>query len=285
MSRKALESDREKLEAAIKAGAISNMTLLPNDEVLLSRFIATLGEVLLPALEHPIIVVHLGGNKATGQSSADFLSTPSITTIVPPSEAAPFQFHGNFDGVTMLLSGNVKQRLIENISGDQPVSFADAIIPAIARQLASESARSKSERRGSRYYNSLTDALLEHLCHLLKDGQDQQLDSNSVHSTAIQNALDFIHQNLRSSLTIAELAETTGLHPSWFRQLFKQVTGMTVRQYIIRRRLERARDLLANTDIALLKLADETGFCSQSHFSDCFKKTYGTTPSQYRKLL
>jgi AraC family transcriptional regulator len=50
-------------------------------------------------------------------------------------------------------------------------------------------------------------------------------------------------------------------------------------------RLEAARDLLINTDLPLLQLADETGFSSQSHFTESFKKVYDVTPLQYRKAV
>jgi AraC family transcriptional regulator len=131
----------------------------------------------------------------------------------------------------------------------------------------------------------LVEALLQHLQHLLKNDQMHRVDSNPSHSFHIQKTINYIHQNIADGLSIEQLAKAAGLHPSWFRQLFKQVVGMTVHRYIMHHRLERARDLLVNTNMPLLQLSHETGFSSQSHFTDNFKKNYGATPSQYRKRL
>ncbi|KMO34676.1 hypothetical protein VQ03_23070 [Methylobacterium tarhaniae] len=96
----------------------------------------------------------------------------------------------------------------------------------------------------------------------------------------IQRGLDYIMSNLDRRLTIDDIAAEAGLSAFHFMRLFKAHTNMTVHQYVVHRRLEAARIMLARGTSPALAAAN-AGFYDQSHFTCHFKKAFGTTPRRY----
>lgn len=83
--------------------------------------------------------------------------------------------------------------------------------------------------------------------------------------------------------SIHSLAEKLGYTDYYFSKRFKRETGVSVREYILTRKLEEARRLLGSTGISVAELCDRLGIESQSYFSTCFRKAFGVTPKEYRK--
>jgi hypothetical protein len=79
------------------------------------------------------------------------------------------------------------------------------------------------------------------------------------------------------------LAEHAGLSESHFHHMFLQAIGMSPIRYVQQQRIERARELLANTNLPIAHLASECGFVSQSYLTTCFRETYGMTPARCRR--
>lgn len=98
----------------------------------------------------------------------------------------------------------------------------------------------------------------------------------------MQHALDFIDAHLGERLTLVALANQVKLNPYYFAHAFKRATGVAPHQYVVRRRLERAKQLLAHTNLPIVAIAVELGFASQSHFSDVFHRETGVTPLTFR---
>lgn len=72
---------------------------------------------------------------------------------------------------------------------------------------------------------------------------------------------------------------------NYVRQIFKQITGESFMEYLIRRRMEMARELLKNESYKIQDVASQTGYSNQRYFASCFKKYYGYTPTEYRNQL
>jgi AraC family transcriptional regulator len=72
------------------------------------------------------------------------------------------------------------------------------------------------------------------------------------------------------------------MSPFRFARAFKKATGQSPRQYVIHRRIERAKALLRAGDQDLAQIAQRVGFSTQSHFTDVFRRLCGTTPARYR---
>ena len=72
---------------------------------------------------------------------------------------------------------------------------------------------------------------------------------------------------------------------NYVRQIFKQITGESFMEYLIRRRMERAKELLKNESYKIQDVASQTGYSNQRYFASCFKKYYGVTPTEFRNQL
>lgn len=99
----------------------------------------------------------------------------------------------------------------------------------------------------------------------------------------LQRTFDFIDENLHRRIVIDRLAVTAGVGTAQFARLFKRATNVTLHQYIIKRRVERARDLLTETDTPIAEIAHECGFADQVHLTRFFGRIVGTSPASYRK--
>jgi AraC-like DNA-binding protein len=85
-------------------------------------------------------------------------------------------------------------------------------------------------------------------------------------------------------LTIAEMAETVGLSDSWFANVFKQTTGKTPLQWQLAKRIELAKKLLLERDLAVAEIAAHLGFTDQAHLTKAFRQVVGDTPAAWRRL-
>ena len=79
-----------------------------------------------------------------------------------------------------------------------------------------------------------------------------------------------------------ELADVAGLSRSHFSRAFQAATGESPQEFIIGRRISRARELLTDERHTIAEVAAAAGFSSQAHLSSAFKKRLGVTPSRYR---
>lgn len=101
----------------------------------------------------------------------------------------------------------------------------------------------------------------------------------------IEEAKEFISENLTKDVSLEEVAERIGLNPSYFSQLFKQSTDETFISYRIRMRMEKAKQMLAIPHYKITDISYEVGYADHPHFTKTFKKYMGYTPSEYRAML
>ena len=99
---------------------------------------------------------------------------------------------------------------------------------------------------------------------------------------AMRRVREYVDLHLGESMDLAELAAIAGLSVFHFARQFKQSTGITPHHYLMQRRIERAQEMLARTDLALSEIAVAAGFSDQSHLSRHFRQMLGTTPREFR---
>lgn len=102
-------------------------------------------------------------------------------------------------------------------------------------------------------------------------------------SREIEAACSYIERHLEEELSIASLASYAGYMEYYFSKKFKRELGLTPAEYIRKKRLEKAALLLRSSDLDAQQIATRLQFCSQSYFTDCFRKEYGISPTKYRK--
>jgi AraC-like DNA-binding protein len=102
---------------------------------------------------------------------------------------------------------------------------------------------------------------------------------------AMRRVREYIEEHLEENISIQALANIASLSMYHFARAFKQSGGMTPHEYLIQRRVQRTKDLLAETDLPLSEIALASGFSDQSHCARRFREHVGMTPSSYRWSL
>lgn len=99
------------------------------------------------------------------------------------------------------------------------------------------------------------------------------------------HVIAFIEASLDKNLSLSELSAVSGLSQSHFVRQFRRAAGLSPHQFIIKRRLERAKRLLELTNMSLVDVALECGFSHQEHLTNTFRRIVGTTPALFRRQL
>lgn len=99
----------------------------------------------------------------------------------------------------------------------------------------------------------------------------------------VERGREFIEDNLAAPLHLADIAETACLSPHYLLRLFKQVYRETPHQYMTRRRIEKACELLAGTNESITGICYDVGFESPASFSLLFRRYRGLSPRAYRQ--
>jgi len=101
----------------------------------------------------------------------------------------------------------------------------------------------------------------------------------------LRRVREYIEAHLENKVSLQVLAGIAGLSMSHFAKAFKQSEGVAPHDYLVRRRLQRALERLAETDLPLSAIAYTTGFADHSHLTRQFRHHFGVPPSRYRWLL
>jgi AraC family transcriptional regulator len=105
---------------------------------------------------------------------------------------------------------------------------------------------------------------------------------NGLPPYKLQQVIDYMNQHLHQEIQLANLAKVANISPFYFCHSFKQSTGTSPYQYLIQRRVERAKQLLQHGEMTIAEIALECGFSNQSHFTKRFQQWTGLTPRVYR---
>ena len=111
---------------------------------------------------------------------------------------------------------------------------------------------------------------------MLKDDLSEKKD-------VIQEAKEYIIRNFNREIGLNEISEKFFINPYYFSQLFKKKTGETYQNYLIGLRVERAKKLLAETDLKIYEVCEKVGYSDANHFNKVFERLVGMKPSEYKK--
>ncbi len=111
-----------------------------------------------------------------------------------------------------------------------------------------------------------------------QSGGEKPATVRSLSALQRRRLVDFIEDHIDQSLSLADLAAVSGLSLSHLKPLFRATFGMPMHQYVLTRRVERARLMLLSEDMPLSQVALETGFAHQSHMAHWMRRILGITP-------
>jgi two-component system, response regulator YesN len=100
----------------------------------------------------------------------------------------------------------------------------------------------------------------------------------------IREAMVYIDQHLKEDINQKDVAAHVHLNPSYFSVLFKEQVELTFSEYLTRRRIQRAKELVIATTLPINEIAEESGYKTAKYFIKIFKELEGITPSAFRKL-
>jgi AraC-like DNA-binding protein/DNA-binding GntR family transcriptional regulator len=98
----------------------------------------------------------------------------------------------------------------------------------------------------------------------------------------LRRVTELVHAKIEEELSINEMAELAGLSTAHFSQMFRQSTGESPHQFVLRLRVERAKEMLRTTGMRVLDVAIACGFKTQQHFARVFRGMCGASPTEYR---
>ncbi|MFN7930343.1 MAG: AraC family transcriptional regulator [Blastocatellia bacterium] len=116
----------------------------------------------------------------------------------------------------------------------------------------------------------------------LQRSEELELSRLGIVDRRLRRALEFMHDHCARELSLAEIAGTAYMSEFHFARLFKKITGTTPHAHLAALRLERARKLLLESDLAITEIGAQVGYQSQSHFTKIFRATTGLTPHAFR---
>lgn len=160
-----------------------------------------------------------------------------------------------------LVDGQLEHLLNGLLTVAQDGSFADAlvgelIVNAICLRLAERYATTKSDlapRRGG------------------------------LPLARLNRVLEFIHANLDQKVSLSALAEASSMNMFYFASLFRKSMGVSPHQYVLDRRVERAKQLLCDRKLSVLDVALQVGFSHANNFARAFRRHAGISPGRFRK--
>lgn len=122
--------------------------------------------------------------------------------------------------------------------------------------------------------------VLEMLAESARSGEAQASNAPAW----LKRVRDLLEDAYLDTPGLAKLASLAGVHPVHLSREFHKHYGMTIGEYIRKRRVERASELLSKSELSLAQIASACGFSDQSHFCALFRKHCGVTPAKFRKL-
>lgn len=208
--------------------------------------------------------------------------------ITPAGQAISAHWDQPLDNLGLLFEPEfVRRTAIENSFGSTFEFYdsdnkRDFLISNIGLALL---AACDSETPAGKLY---TDSLIQTVTlHLLKNYSTASVKHENANGGLsgykLRQVQEYINENLSRDLPLREIAEVAGLSQFHFARAFRKTTGQTPQQYLMRQRIERAKELLAKKDTPIIEISLQTGFKNQSHFTALFRKFTRITPKTWRE--
>jgi AraC family transcriptional regulator len=261
----------------------------------------------------PLRVVQLAGNgRAEGLVSADdtvlvWSGGKSEVTLLQQAQRQRFTRHaGTIDLIpkgtvvdevswqgqastcvaVTFESGNVERRLGRSAVLERKhlrLALPDALVVELVHQLQAQ--LRAGQPWGSLYVEALSLTLASYVYGRYGSRASPVELEESPAPLAWERLIAFVEDHLDQEVGVSDLASVMGYSPDRFARLFKRDFGVTPYQYVLDRRVERAKSLLRGRGHSIAEVAITCGFSTQAHLCSAFKARVGTTPGSFRKSI
>lgn len=218
----------------------------------------------------------------------DGVATPGMFHVTEPDARATALFRGSFDALHIYIPTPLMNECAGSLSnpaaralGSMTTLAKDPIIDSLARALLD--ADLAQGGLSLLYVDCIGVALVARLLHAANSGSPDRPKVAELPRWRLKRAIDFIEAGLEQALSLADIANAVGLSRMHFAAQFKAATGLRPHEYLLKRRIERAQEMLVRTEQSIVDIAMSVGFQTQSHFTTMFKRFAGQTPQAWRR--
>jgi AraC family transcriptional regulator len=219
----------------------------------------------------------------------DGVTTPGTIHVTEPAVPVRCLFRGPYD----VLHLHVPNKLIAECARDMtgrpaPVLCSkealrkDVTVDSLARALLEADRIGGSF--GQLYADCISIAIVARL--LASANRLPKIERRKVGALArwrLKRAIDYVDAQFDQPVSLADVASSAGLTRMHFAAQFRAATGLRPHEYLLRRRIERAQDMLLGTSMSLVDVALSVGFQTQAHFTSVFKRYAGQPPRAWRE--
>jgi AraC family transcriptional regulator len=211
--------------------------------------------------------------------------------LVPAGTPGRVRWSGGFEWLHIYLEPGLVERVAAEAFGLDPARLTlpplDALgLPHVRSVLGAVDAELTGGGAGGRLAaESLAHVLAVHLIrHVLAPRRPERGRDGALPRGRLRAVVEYIEEHLDAGLTLERLAAAARLSVYHFARQFRAATGLPPHQYVILRRVERAKQLLqAGTSLSLAEVATHAGFSDQSQLSHHFKRLVRVTPGEFRR--
>ena len=273
------------------------------DRVEAEYFRPASGEIFVPPLSSHLVVLHLGPPVDRTQRLGDGREREKLvvggdSVVVPAGLASEWRWEqgtSRADSLHVYLEPSLISEAAEGVGVDPDaveivggLGPRDPQIERIGRSFLPELEATRLPGDGL-FAEALARALAVHLLreHSTLGWIAQRAASRKIGGgltkLALRQVTDYVGDNLAGNLSLAEISRSVNISPYHFSRLFKESTGLSPHQYVIRQRVEKSKELLMTTGLPLHEVAVAAGFADQSHMGRHLKRILGVSPTRLRR--
>jgi len=256
------------------------------------------GRIEIPEHEHPTHVVNLHTGVPVDMGWRSEAGAGSIRRragnllLLPRGTRDSVTWSGPAEYMILSMDPHVFDRAVEDsVSGGSAElverwDFQDTQIELLMRAMHTE--LQAGCPAGRLYGESLRQTLAIYLAQRYSKSPSNAgalLFRDGLPKARLNRVLEYIRTNLSEDISLRSLASVAELSSHYFATLFRQSTGLSPHQYVLREKVSRAKELLRDPKMSILEASARSGFVDQGHFTKVFRRIAGTTPSQYRRQL
>ena len=267
------------------------ITLVSSEEfgsdypLIVQRFIADAARFTMKPLPLTALAVHMGGKTTRSDAWSETAPGifPSAAILIPARLKTEWTYSGQVEFSVFFFPENGAEELRVLNTACAALGAPVAVFNRLLSALTEEFCVVGPEGVDKPYLDRLVPVLVEQCTRELVVGEGGAQVTRDLHMNRIHAVLKHMRHNLHEPEQSSDYAKMCGVSTPHFRRLFKEATGLSVHQYVLQLRLEKARLLLTHSRMSLGYIQDVCGFGSASAFGQAFKKRYDVTPSEMRK--
>jgi AraC family transcriptional regulator len=249
-----------------------------------------------PAVRHPFLIYHMTRptevrRRIEGARPEQRLLGPRNICVTPPDTITDWRHCGHPQILQVYVRRSVYESAVAELFGCDASSaelvprfgITDPLLEQLALVLA-DALRTGAIGDGL-YIDTVAQMIAVHLArsHSVQSRPGHLPPTPMVPHQRMRQLIEYIESNLQDHLTLDAMAAQVCISPLYLARAFKGAIGQSPHQYVLMRRIERAKELLRNTDMPIVDVALSVGFSSQSHLSHWMIRHTGVSPAAYRR--